>query len=165
MFNILEPDKSSSSKILLKRSNLDSIELSFFELPASATHIWRHPDLWTHIYTNDSYNLRWNRYLDSNKQGGPISRGCPQHSPVNLPRTQVYPPCLEPETWLVKNRGGAIQNFTIAKNSLKKKHQCGKVIRQTWAILPDATGSSSKSSKMSSIGTLNAFSTISLVSA
>jgi hypothetical protein len=65
----------------------------------------------------------------------------------------------------VKNRGGAIQNFTIAKNSLKKKHQCGKVIRQTWAILPDATGSSSKSSKMSSIGTLNAFSTISLVSA
>jgi hypothetical protein len=65
----------------------------------------------------------------------------------------------------MKNRGGASQNFTIAKNSLKKKHQCGKFIRQTWAMLPDATGSSSKSSKMSSIGTLNAFSTISLVSA
>jgi hypothetical protein len=60
---------------------------------------------------------------------GAISRGCLQHNLVNLPKTQVYPPCLELETWLMKNRIGVIQNFTIPKNSLKNKHQCGKILR------------------------------------
>jgi len=65
---------------------------------------------------------------------------------MNLFRTQVYPPCLKVETWLMKKSGGVIQNFTILKNSLKKKHQYGKSLRrQTWAILLDATSSSSKS--------------------
>jgi hypothetical protein len=40
---------------------------------------------------------------------------------MNLPRIEVYPPCLEIEIWLMKNKGGVIQNFTIPKNSLEKK--------------------------------------------
>jgi hypothetical protein len=74
-----------------------------------------------------------------------MSKGCPEHSLMNLHKTEVYLPCLEIETWLMKNKGG-IQNFTIPKNSLKRKHQCEIFLRrQTWAILPDATGSSLKS--------------------
>jgi hypothetical protein len=49
---------------------------------------------------------------------------------MNLHRAQVYPPYLELETWLMKNRSGVIQNFIIPKNSLKNKHQCEKNLRK-----------------------------------
>jgi len=59
---------------------------------------------------------------------------------MNLLGTQIHPPCLEPETWLMKNKRGVIQDFIVPTNSLKKKHECGKTLRkQTWTILPNAT--------------------------
>jgi hypothetical protein len=60
--------------------------------------------------------------LTTTNKGAPFPRGCIQHNPMNMLKTQVHPPCLELETWLMKNKRNVIQNFTIPKNSLKKKH-------------------------------------------
>ncbi len=84
----------------------------------------------THLHQWFIY-LKWNIYFNKNKQGGPVSRTCPQQNLVNLSKTLIYPPCLQLETWLMKSKIDVIQNFTIPKNSLKKKHQCGKILKNT----------------------------------